>query len=156
MSRYDFIFNGFHTLFKFAAHFSASDYFRHLQHLDPFIHQRVWDLRFYNSLSQSLHDDGFPHTRFANEYRVILFSAGKDLNDAADFFFSSDNRVKVSTSGQVGQVGGVLTKNIQLALGIFLVDVSSATHDFKLFANFGILESEFCENIRNVPRTLIK
>ena len=62
----------------------------------------------HDTLGQTLHDGGLADAGLANQHRVVLGTTGEDLNHAADFLVTSDDRVQLAFLGGGRQVGGVL------------------------------------------------
>ena len=61
-----------------------------------------------DELRQALDDGGLAHARLTDEHGVVLGTTGEDLNHAADFLVTSDDRVQLAFLGGGRQVGGVL------------------------------------------------
>ena len=61
-----------------------------------------------HQLGQALCHGGLAHAGLADEQRVVLLTAGKDLHAALDFARTPNHRVKLAVTSTLGQVDAVL------------------------------------------------
>jgi hypothetical protein len=57
-----------------------------------------------DALGETLDDGGLADAGFADQHRVVLGAAGKDLDDAADLLVAADDRVDLARAGARGEV----------------------------------------------------
>ncbi len=73
--------------------------------------QDVRDLLPNDGVREPLNDGSFPDTWLSDEHRVIFSSPAQDLNDAGNFFVSSDDRIEGAGARAFGKVGAVFVKD---------------------------------------------
>jgi hypothetical protein len=81
-----------------------------------------------HALRQALDDGGLAHARVADQGRVVLGAAGKDLHDAADLFVTSDDRVELALAGRGGQIAPVTLERLVSLFRILGGDALAAAH----------------------------
>ena len=64
-----------------------------------------------DALRQAFDDGGFADARLADQHRIVLGTAGQDLDDAADFLVTADHRVELAFLRGGRQIGGVLLQS---------------------------------------------
>ena len=69
-------------------------------------------------LCESLNNRRLTDARFADERRVVLLAAAKNLNQAFDFAATADNRVKFTLLGERRQVATEMIQNRSLGTGL--------------------------------------
>ena len=62
-------------------------------------------------LRQALDDGRLAHAGLADQDRVVLRAAGKDLHDALDLALAADNRIQLSLASELSQVAPELVEN---------------------------------------------
>ena len=108
----DFVEDGFQSLLKLTAEFSACNQCAHVQRENGLILQGVGHIAADNSLGQSFGNSGFTDTGFADEHRVVFALAGKNPDDVSDFIVTADNRVHLFASGPFHQIGAIAFQSI--------------------------------------------
>ena len=81
------------------------------------IFERFGHIAAHNSLGQPLDDGGLADARFADQDGVVLGAAAQDLDDPADLFITTDDRVELIPQRLGGQVAPVLFEGGVGALG---------------------------------------
>src|SRR5581483_1921687 len=76
-------------------------------------------------------DRRFADSRLADQDRIVLGTAGEDLDHAADFIVSADHRVELPLAGQPGEVAPVLLKGLVSAFRILAGDALVASDFLK-------------------------
>ena len=71
----------------------------------------VWIFAGDDALRQAFDDGGFADARLADQHRIVLGTAGQDLDDAADFLVAADHRVELAFLRGGRQIGGVLLQS---------------------------------------------
>ena len=82
----------------------------------------------HDTLGQAFHDGGLADAGLADQHRVVLGTTGEDLNHAADFLVTSDDRVQLAFLGGGRQVGGVLLQGLVRAFRVRAGDLRAAAH----------------------------
>ena len=88
--------------------------------------QGVGNVALHQAHGESLDDGGLADPGFADKYRVVLGSARKHLDDAADLLVTPDHGVELAGAGALGQVYGVLVEGRLAALGFRGCDALAA------------------------------
>ena len=112
VSRCHFIDNSFKTLLKFALIFGACDERAHVERINLLGAEILWHIASYDTVSQTLGDGCLTGARLANEHRVVLGAARKNLKHAPDFLVTSDHRVEFACAGTLVEVDGILRKRV--------------------------------------------
>ena len=71
-----------------------------------------------DALGDALDDGGLAHAGLADEHGVVLGTAGKDLNGAADLLSAADDRVELARAGEVTDVATILLEGLELGLRV--------------------------------------
>ena len=108
----EFVDHAFQTFFELSTIHCSGDERANVQLQDLLLHQRGRDITFNDALGETFDDGGFTYASFADEYRVILCPAGKDLDRAADFFVAANNRVDLAFASRFGQVARVFLERV--------------------------------------------
>ena len=103
---------GLESLFKLAFVLCSGDQRTHVERIDGLVQQVLRHVAADNSLCQSLGYGRFSHTRFSDKDRVVLGTAGKDLQHAPDFLVPADDRIEFVLAGQFIEVLGVLLERL--------------------------------------------
>ena len=82
----------------------------------------------HDTLGQAFHDGGLADAGLANQHRVVLGTTGENLNHAADFLVTADDRVQLAFLGGGRQVGGVLLQGLVRAFRVRAGDLRAAAH----------------------------
>ena len=112
----DFIQNRFQAFFKVAAKLGARDQRAHVQRHQFAVAQGLRHVAIDDAQRQAFGDGGLAHARLADQHRIVLGTAGQDLDGAADFLVASDHRIQLAGAGQFGQVAGIF---LQRVIGVF-------------------------------------
>ena len=78
--------------------------------------QRTGHVTGHDTLSDALDDSGLAHTGLADQHRVVLGTARKDLNGAADLIGTADHRVQLACARKIADVAAVLFQRLELSL----------------------------------------
>src|SRR5258708_4951140 len=100
----NFFQDSFQPVFKFAAEFRSRDQGCQIQGHQALGLQDVRNVSGNNSLRQPFDDGGFAHTGLANQHRVVLGAASKNLHDAADFLVAAYDWVEFGAPRKFGQI----------------------------------------------------
>ena len=65
-----------------------------------------------DALSESFNDSRFTDARFADDYRIVLGSAGEYLDDTPDFLIPPNDWIEPAISGRFGKITGVAAKGV--------------------------------------------
>ncbi len=68
-----------------------------------------------NQLGQALGDGGLADTGLANEKRIVLGAARKDLHHTLDFLFATDHGVELTVARFLRKIGGELLERVGAA-----------------------------------------
>ncbi len=75
-----------------------------------------------DSLCETFDDGSLADSGFADQHRIVLRAAGKNLNDAADFLVASDDGIELAAAGLLGQIASVTLQRLVLGFGILVGD----------------------------------
>ena len=100
------------TLLKLAAILSARNEARQVERPDILVHEVLGNIAGGDLLSQALDDGGLAHAGVAQDERIVLGAARKDLHHALDFLFAADHGVELAVAGLLRKVGRKLLKRI--------------------------------------------
>src|SRR5262249_50255245 len=100
----DLVHDGLDALLELAAVLGAGHHHGQIEDNDPAVAQQVGDVAVHDELGQALDDGGLADAGLAEQHRVILGPAAKDLNDAFDLVLPADDRVELALTGQLGHV----------------------------------------------------
>ena len=98
------------TLLKFTTILSAREHRGYVDRPNFFVFERRWHIFEGYKLRQTLDNSGFAHARIAQNQRIILLAARKNLDNALDFFVTPDNRIKTLFQGFLHQIFPVAQK----------------------------------------------
>ena len=100
------------TVLELATVLGAGNQRRDVKRDQALVAQNIGNLIGNDELSQALDDGGFANTRLADEKRVVLLAARKDLHDALDLAGAADNGVKSALACLLGKVGAEFLQHI--------------------------------------------
>ena len=100
------------AVLEFAAILGTGDQRRDVKRDQTLVAQDVGNLVGNDELSQALDDSGFANARLADEKRVVLLAARKDLHDALDLAGAADNGVKSALACFLGKVGAEFLQHV--------------------------------------------
>ena len=66
----------------------------------------------HDPLRKTFHNGGLPHPGIANQNRVVLGLAGKDLHDSSDLAVAADHRIELACAGLPYEVASVLRQRL--------------------------------------------
>ena len=133
----DFIEDRFESFFKFATVFGTGDEGAHIEGVEGLVFQRFRNVTADDTAGQPFDDSRLADTRFTDEDRVVLTTAGQDFDGTADFIITADDRIQFVLAGSGGQIAAVFFQGLVVFFRVITVDVSLAvsldgTHDFVL------------------------
>src|SRR5262245_30609880 len=82
------------SLFKLAAIFCAGNDQRKVERKNSLVLEKRRHITSNDPLGQPFNDCSLSNTRLANEYRIVLGTTAKDLNNAFDLCFTTNQRIK--------------------------------------------------------------
>ncbi len=97
-------------LFKLASVFGTGKHAGQIQRDQPHTLHDIRDIAVGDFLSNALGNGCFTNSGLTNQHRVILGPAAEYLLNPVYFLFTADNRIKMSFSGQLGQVCAEIIK----------------------------------------------
>ena len=100
------------ALLKLAAILGTRHEARQVERPDVLVHEVLGHVAGCNLLSQALDDGRLAHAGVAQNERVVLGAARKDLHHALDFLFATDHGVELTVARFLRKVGGELLKRI--------------------------------------------
>ena len=100
------------ALLKLTAILGARNEARQIEHPDILVHEVLGHVAGCNLLSQALDDGRLAHAGVAQNERVVLGAARKDLHHALDFLFATDHGVELTVTRLLREIGGELLKRI--------------------------------------------
>ena len=98
----DFVEDCFEAFFKFAPKLGSCDKGTKIESYDSLLFQAFWDVSCDDAAGETLYDGGFADSGFADENRIVLRSAGEDLNGATNLLISADDRIQFALAGEAG------------------------------------------------------
>ena len=101
---FDLVHDSLDALFELAAVLRAGDHQGEVESDDLTVEEDFRDDARSDLLGEAFDDGGLAHAGFADEDRVILRTAAKDLHYAADFFFAADDRIEFAGLGKLGEI----------------------------------------------------
>ena len=122
----DFLENCLQSLFEFAAELCASDERAEVEGEESLIAERFGDVTVHDALRESFRDCSLADTRLTDENGIILRSARKNLNHAANLFVPADDRIEFSLAGCIGEVASVTLKRLILIFGVLIRNAMTA------------------------------
>ena len=100
----------------------------HVEADDPLALEPFRNVTLDDALGQSLDDGRLADAGLTDQDRVVLGPTRQDLDDPADLFVASDDRVHLPLAGQGGQVPAVLLEGLEGLFGILRGDPVAAPH----------------------------
>ena len=115
--------HGFESFFELAPELGPGHQSAHVERIEGLVLQGFRHITCHNAAGQPLHNGGLAHARLADEHRVVLGAAGKDLDGAPDFLVPANDRVQLAMAGQLRQVASVFLQGLVALLGILAGDI---------------------------------
>src|SRR5690606_34465180 len=106
----ELVHHGLHTLLELSAVFCAGHKGRKVQRNDSFVIEDSADLPLDDPHGKSLGDGCLADSRFADEYRVVLFPAAQNLRDPFDFAFATYDWIQLVLFSQLRQVSAEIVQ----------------------------------------------
>ena len=106
--------NALQTIFEFATILRACHHCAQIKRNDVLVAQRGRNVARHNTLRQAFNNCRLACARFANKHRVVLGTARKHLNGAADLFRATDHGVKLAFARLLRKVLTVLLQRLEL------------------------------------------
>ena len=78
-------------------------------------------------MRETFDDGGLADAGLADQHGIVFRAARQDLHHATNFFIAADDRVKLGTAREIGQVTSVFFKRRVGSLGILRGDALAAT-----------------------------
>ncbi len=104
LALHQFLHDGLQALFKLSAVLGARNDQRKIQRQDALVGQKRRHIAIRDALRQAFDDGRLAHTRFADQYRIVLGAAAEDLNDALHFLVASHERIQLAFQRRLRQI----------------------------------------------------
>ena len=144
----DLLHDGLEARLELAAVFRAGDERAQVERHHPLAGQNLGHFLGDDHLGQALDDGRLAHARLANENRVVLRAACKNLDDAFNFIAPADHRIKLVLLGKLGQIAAELIERRGLALVTRARGDRLAKQVDRLLARLLELDAEAAEYLR--------
>ena len=112
----------FKTLFELTTELGTSNQRTNIQRQQAFAFEAVRHFAVDDPLGQTFGNRGFTHARFTDQYRVVFGTTLQDLNGAANFIVTTNDRVELAFFGALGQVDGVFIQRLTRLFDVRVVD----------------------------------
>ena len=113
---HQFFHDGLQALFELAAILGARHDQGKVEGEDAFIGEERWHFAVGDALGETFDDGGLADAGFADEHRVVLGAAAKDLDDALELGVAADERIELVVHGDLGEVARKLGEQGRLTL----------------------------------------
>ena len=121
----DFPDDSFQPVLEFAAVFGARDERAHIERDQPLVLEPFRYIALHDANGQTFRNRRFPDPGFPDQHRIVFGPAGKNLQDAPDFFVAPDNGVDAALPCQLDEITGkALERLMPIA---FLLGIHSDT-----------------------------
>ena len=136
----DFVHDGLDALLELAAVFGTGHHESQIERDDLLVDQQIGHGAVVDVLRQPFGDGGFSHPGFAEQHRVVLGAAAKNLDDALDLVLSSDDGIELAVLGELGDVAtkGVERGGFGFALAALLHPAHRRGFAFVVFPVFAL------------------
>ena len=118
----DLLQHGLQPVLELASKLRACDKRAEIERDDSLAFEAFRNVALRDALGEAFSDRGLAHPWLADQNRVVLRPARKNLHDAANFFIAADHRVELAFLGQLGQVAAVLLEGLVFRLGVRIRD----------------------------------
>ena len=103
------------ALLKLTAILGARNEARQVERPDVLVHEVLGHVADSDLLRQALDDGRFAHAGIAQDKRVVLGAARKDLHHALDFLFAANHGIELAVARLLSEVGGELLERVGAA-----------------------------------------
>ena len=103
------------ALLKLTAILGARNEARQVERPDVLVHEVLGHVAGSDLLRQALDDGRFAHAGIAQDKRVVLGAARKDLHHALDFLFAANHGIELAVARLLSEVGGELLERVGAA-----------------------------------------
>ena len=100
------------ALLKLTAILGTRDKTRQIERPDILVHKILGHVAGSNLLRQALDDSRLAHAGIAQDKRIVLGAARKDLHHALDFLFAANHGIELAVASLLREVGRELLKRI--------------------------------------------
>ncbi len=100
------------------AEFRARDQRAQIEGDHPLVLEILRHVTAHDALRQPLGDRRLADAGLADQHRVVLRPARKDLHHPPDLFIAADDRVELALPRQLGEVAPILLERLVLVLGV--------------------------------------
>ena len=128
LARGDLLEHGLESLLELAAVLRAGDQRADVERPDALALQPFGDVARHDALREPLRDRRLPHSRLADQDRVVLRAAREHLDRAADLLVASDDRIELPLLRERREIATVLLERLVGALGILRGHALPAAH----------------------------
>ena len=104
--------HGLKAFFKFAAEFRARDERAQVEGEDALPAQALRHFVVDDPLRQTFNNRGLAHARLTNQHRVVLGAPLENLDGAANFIVSADDRIELALLRPLGEIDRVLVERL--------------------------------------------
>ncbi len=125
---FDFFQHGLQPIFKFAAIFRAREHGSQIERHDALVLQHFRHIAGDDALRQAFDDGRLPHSRLADQHRIIFRAPRKHLHHAANFFIAADDRIEFAAASLLVQVAGIAFERLILCFRILVGDALRSAH----------------------------
>src|SRR5690606_23936712 len=78
---------------------------------NTFVKQYAADFALNDIQGETFYDGRFTNTRFSDQDRIVFLPPGKDLADALDLFFPTNDRIKIAEFRQLRNVAAEIVQH---------------------------------------------
>ena len=110
--------NGFQSFLKLTPILGTSHQSTHIQGEQGLVLQGLRHIASHNSPSQSLYNSGFTNTWLTNQHRVVLGTAGQNLNGSSNFIITANNWIQLALTSHLGQITAVFFQSLVTILWV--------------------------------------
>src|SRR5205085_2676679 len=153
---FDFFDDRLQTIFELAAIFRAGNHGAEVEGDDALVLETFGDVAFDDASRQTFDDGGLPDARLADENRIVLRATRQHLNDAADFFIASDDRIEFAAPRELRQIARISLERLILIFRILIGDALRAAHRLQRFEHRVGNDAVSGENARRRRRFLLR
>ena len=111
-----FLQHGLQPLLELSAIFRAGDHRAQVERQQFLVLQAVRHVAVDDAQRKAFHDSGLAHAGFADQHRIVLGAAGKNLHRAPDLLVAADHRVELAVAGGLGEIARIL---LQCVISVF-------------------------------------